>query len=634
MTTELQRAYEFGPFRLDPEKRLLLCQRRPVPLTPKAFDILQLLVENSGRVVSKEELMSAIWPNAFVTDANLTQTVFMLRKALADSAGDFHYIATVSGRGYRFDAPVQPVADTSPAPFSSVPPEEPPPPGASLRRSRPWLWLLAGAVALAVVLAGLASVRRFRLRASTRTAPPKLIVAVLPFENLTGDPQQELFIDGLTAETIVQLQRVDPDHLAVIARGSVMEYRKGFEQFQRMARQLNIDYALEGSVRRDGDNLRITAELIRTRDQTHVWARNYDRRLSGMLALQGEIANEVADEVQLALGENKLTRAKLPSPPPQARDLYIKGRYFWNKRTARGFSEALEFFQKAIAADPNYAPAYSGLADCYSLLSSYSYGPPAGLVAKARAAALRALQIDPDSAPAHTSLALIAENYDWDWQTAEKEYRRALQLDPNYVTAHHWYAELLTWQGRFDEAFAESARARALDPLSLIIATDDAAIRIFAGQYDRAIEELQAVLEMEPDFPRAHGILIEAYVQQGRFAEALEQIKVLRRFQHSPYPWVWAQLAYIYGRRGSQAQAQYAISQLKKETAGTTFSATAPLAVAYAGVGRKDEALECLEQAYKERSNALTGIKVDHVYDSIRDDPRFQTLLQRVGLGR
>ena len=287
------------------------------------------------------------------------------------------------------------------------------------------------------------------------------MLAVLPFENLTGDPAQEYLSDGLTEEMIAQLGHLDPEHLGVIARTSVMHYKHTTEAAGQIGRELGVQYVLEGSLRREADRVRITAQLVQMKDQTHIWSRQYDRELKSLLALQGEIAQETADEIQLRLGQGHKLRAadrKLASLTSyETYDLYLKGRYFWNKRTKDGFQQAADYFQQSIASDPNYARAYAGLADSYALMSSWSFVPQTEAIPKARAAALRAMQLDDSLAEAHTSLALIAENYDYDWQTAEKEYRRAIQLDPQYATAHQWYAECLSFQGRFPEALRKAS---------------------------------------------------------------------------------------------------------------------------------------------------------------------------------
>jgi TolB-like protein/DNA-binding winged helix-turn-helix (wHTH) protein/Tfp pilus assembly protein PilF len=527
MTTGPTLRYRFGPFLLDPENRLLLRDREPISLTPKAFDTLLLLVERSGRLVLKVDLMNALWPNTFVDESNLTQTVFMLRKAMGETGSD-QYIVTVPGRGYRFAAAVKQISGDEPLPLdaplggqSEVRP--------ALSPIKRWPVVLAMAIAL---IAGVVYLQWSHAHAGPQPSSRKLMLAVLPFENLTRDAGEEYFSDGLTEEMIAQLGRLDPEHLGVIARTSVMHYKHTEVPLEQIGRELGVEYVLEGSVRRDSSKVRITAQLIKTKDKTDVWSRQYDRQLSSLLTLQGEIAQEIADEIQLTLGGAKRTNPS-PRPPPstkdyEAYDLYLKGRYFWNKRSTQGFPRAVEYFQQAIAKDPNYARAYAGLADSYALISSYHFAPQDEFMPKARAAALKALQLDERLAEAHTSLALIIENYDWDWPGAEKEFRRAIQLDPNYATAHHWYAEYLSFQGRFDEAFAEIERARQLDPLSLIIAADNGSILYYSRQYDRAIQQLQAVLDMDPAFGRAH-IVIGPLVQKGRFDDALADIEKWRR---------------------------------------------------------------------------------------------------------
>jgi tetratricopeptide (TPR) repeat protein len=400
----------------------------------------------------------------------------------------------------------------------------------------------------------------------------------------------------------------------------------------QIGRELGVQYVLEGSVRRDSDKVRISAQLIQVRDQSHLWARQYDRELSHLLALQGEIAQDIADGIQLTLGDQKrVAPAQQVSLSPEAYeayDLYLQGRYFWNKRTPQGFERAIDCFQRAVAKDPSYARAYAGLADSYALMSSYSLAPQNEFMPKARAAAQRAVELDDRLAEAHTSLALIIENYDWDWQNAEKEYRRAVQLDPNYATAHHWYAEYLAYQARFDEAFAESERARQLDPLSLIIATDHGAILYFSRQYDRAVEQFRAVLDMEPDFPRAH-LLVFAYVQKGLFPDALADIEKWRRVNDAPG--IWSVQAYVYGRSGQQAEARRALEKFQQLNRRRQMDPAA-IALAYVGMENKDAAFAWLQKAYAEHSNALTALKVDPIYDPLRSDPRFQELLRRVGL--
>ena len=638
MPSLISNLYAFGDFRLDSQNRLLLRGEEPIALTPKAFDVLLLLIQHSGQVVSKDELMRVVWPDSFVEESNLTQTVFMLRKALGE-APDQRYIVTVQGRGYRFVAEVR--EPSQKGDLEIAPEPEHVGADAPVRLPQAWSsaaaqpdrhwnkkyrWVFAGAVFL-VLIAGLLAYLRWSGSRKVEGPHERVLLAVLPFQNLTGDPSQEYFSDGLTEEMIAQLGNLDPGHLSVIARTSVMHYKNSGTPLDQIERELGVQYVIEGSVRRDPNDVRITAQLIQTSDQTHIWARQYDRKPQGLLALQGEIAQEIAHETQLTLGDHKV--AARPALTPQnydAYDLYLKGQYFFNKRTAASLEEAIGYFQQATAKDPNYARAYAGLADSYALMGGYTGRPQTEFMPQARAAALRALQIDDKLPEAHTALALIVQNYDWDWQTAEKEFRRAIELNPNYATAHHWYAEHLMWRGRFDEALQESERARQLDPLSLIIASDNGAILYFSRQYDRAIEKWQSVREMDPDFSRAH-LVRGAYLEKGMFAEALADTERTRP-RTSTY---WSWLAFIYGRTGQPAQAHNALRQLLQWNRSHPVDAMV-VAVAYVGLGDKAQALAWLEKAYQQHSNELVSLKVSPGYDSLRGDPRFQDLLRRVGL--
>jgi len=637
MGLETKRLYEFGPYRLDKQKRQLWRDGQAVSLTAKAMEILLSLVERGGGVVSKDELMAILWPDSYVEEGNLTQNVFLLRKALGESARSHNYIVTVPGTGYRFAADVreltngnstedhataiEPVA----APGVTTPPERP---VQAERRYWPWV------AAVVLLIAALAYVGQRSLRPRSQPSGQRVVLAVLPFVNLTGDISQDYFSDGLTEEMIAQLGRLDPQRLGVIARTSIMRYKNGQGRLEQVERDLGADYVLEGSVRRDSQKIRITAQLIQLNDQTHVWAQQYDRELTSLLVLQSQIAQEIADEIQHTLGENgrgNAARRSAASPKTyEAYDLYLRGRYFWNKRTPQGFEQAIRCFQQAIAKDPEYASAFAGLADSYVLMSGYSLAPASEFMSKARSAALRALELDEGLSEAHTSLALIAQNFDWDWRTAEKEYRRAIQLDPNYATAHHWYAEHLALQGRFEEAFPEIARARQLDPLSLIIATDQAAFLYFSRQYDPAIKQFRSVLEMEPNFPRAH-MLCYAYVETGRFRDALTDIENWSHIEETP--WVWSLRAYAYGRSGQPAKAHQALTRLEHLYRHQPLDPS-PMVVAELGLGNREKALAWLRDAYLKHSSALTALRVDPTYDPLRSDPRFQELMRGVGLAQ
>ena len=470
----------------------------------------------------------------------------------------------------------------------------------------------------------------------SRPVPPRPsagrpMLAVLPFQNLTGDPGQDYLSDGLTDELISRLGSLDPQGLGVIARTSVMHYRNAHTGLDQIGRELGVQYVLEGTLRRDEGRVRVSAQLIQLSDQTHMWARQYDREPISLLTLQTEIAHAVADEIQLTLGGRRSSRPSRPVPPPvsdEAYDLYLRGQYFWNMRTTQGLRQAIDYFGRAIALDPEFARAHAGLASSYALLGGYSGEPQIEFMSKARAASLRALELDPSLAEAEVALALIVQNFDWDWRGAEKRFLRAIESNPNYATAHHWYAEHLTLRGRFEEALAEASRAQHLDPFSLIISADKAMIFYYSRQYERAIASLNAVLAMDPGLARTHMVRY-AYVETGRFEEALADIESYRSVESSP--WHWSSLAYVYGRAGRRRESEHALAQLLEVN---RLQATDPATIswAYLGLGEKEEAVVWLERAYAQHSNVLATLGVEPGYDPLRGDPRFQALMRRVGL--
>jgi TolB-like protein/DNA-binding winged helix-turn-helix (wHTH) protein/Tfp pilus assembly protein PilF len=634
--------FRFGPYESRPRTRELLKRGSRLKIRPQPLQILNVLLSRAGDVVTREELRQELWTSDTFVDfeRGLNSSVMELRAVLGDSATEGRYIETLIRVGYRFVAPVEVVegalGPTPRQPELAVlgsPEAATGAPTIPTVRTKPhqhfWLGgiVLLAAIALAAVLAYVQSSREQHRRASGR-----IMLAVLPFENLTGDPGQDYFSDGLTEEMIAQLGQLNPSRIGVIARMSVMHYRNTSEQLPKIAQDLGVQYVLEGSVRRDADRVRINAQLVQVKGEVPLWSRQYDRDLSNLLTLQGEVAHEVGEEIQAALGDGRtptIASAKVPAPATsfEVYDLYLKGRYFWNKRNADSFRRAAEYFQLAIDKDPNYAPAYAGLADTFALLSSYGYAPPEEFIPKARAAALRALQIDDSLAEAHVSLAVIAQNYDWDWTTAEREYRRAIQIAPDYSTAHHWYAECLGFQGRFDEAFAESERARKLDPLSLIVSADHAALLYFSRQYDRSIEEFRKVLEMEPNFPRAY-IVIFPLVEKGQFAEALSDADHWNQVTDSPWP--LAVQVYAYARSGQMAQAQTGLQKLQ-HLDQRKFQDPAAMLMAHVGLDDKDQTFVWLQKCYDARC-PLTTLKVDPMYDPLRSDPRFQKLLHDVRL--
>ena len=633
-SAQLPKPIRFGnDFELNPRAYQLRRAGRPLKLERIPMEILLLLAEHRGQLVSREEIAQRIWgkDHYLDTDNSINGAVRKIRQVLGDDPEQPRFIQTITGRGYCFIASVreadepQTGAGVSTAP-TSEPSTSPEP------RFRQWLILgLTMALVLASALAASIVWSRWR---TPRPVAGRVMLAVLPFENLTGDAGLEYLTDGLTEEMITQLGARDPERLGVIARTSVMTYKKGQRPLKQIERELGVQYVLEGSVRRDANQVRVTAQLIQAKDQTHLWARQYDRELKGLLALQGEIAQQIAQEILSRIGSPE-GAAAAPTVRSthnyEAYDLYLKGQYFLAKRRGPDLERAIGYFRQATTKDPTYARAYAILAHAYALLPGYSARPlqeANEFVEAARGAALKALELDESLPEAHTAIALIVQLQDWDWRIAEREFRRAIELNPNYATAHHWYAEHLMWRGRFDEALRESDQARQLDPLSLIIATDHGAILIAARQYDRAIEQLRSVLELDPDFPRAH-IIQGAYVENGMVAAALADLETQRpKLAPSAY---WAARTFFHGRSGQAAQARRALHEFLRVSPHGS-AAPSVMATVFLAVGDKEQSLAWLEKAYASHDNALVGLKVSPEWDPLRDDPRFQSLLRRVGL--
>ncbi len=638
---KVQTSLRFGDdFELDTGTGQLYRSGRMLKLERIPMEVLLVLVQQRGELVSRDQIVEKIWGKDVYldTDNAINGAIRKIRQVLKDDPEQPRFIQTITGKGYRFIAPLVETPKTGADPESEraiAAPQSAAREDSLTGLPRRRIAALLLGTAIVAIAAMVLYLRSSELQTRPLRSGGRTMLAVLPFENLTGDAGQEYFSDGMTEEMITQMGGLDPEHLGVIARTSVMHYKHSPEPLQQIARELGVQYVLEGSVRRDAEKVRITAQLIQMSDQTHLWARQYDRETKDLLVLQSEIATEISDEIQTALGEHKpiapIAPIAQPTLSPQAYEaynLYLKGLYFWNKRSVEGFQEAIGYFQQATVKDPADARAYAGLASSYALIGTYLGSPPAEFASQARAAALQALHLDDNLPEAHAALALIVQNHDYDWQTAEKEFKRAIELNPNYATAHHWYAEHLAWRGRFDEALRESERARQLDPLSLIIAADNGAILYYSRQYDRAIAQFIAVRELDPTFPRATLIFL-AYVQKGMFAEAEADFE--KRVGESP--WTLSNFAYTYGRAGKQAQAEQA---LRKLLALNRQHPMDPMVIvlAYVGLGNNDQAIAWLEKAYAQHSNGLTALKVDPAFDPLRSDPRFQDLLRRVGLNQ
>ena len=623
-----ENTFQFGDFVFDLDQSVLSQGGKPISLPPKAIKLLSVLIENHGQIVEKEKLLREVWQDAFVEEGNITYTVRLLRKTLNDKPQQPTYIETVPKRGYRFIADVDERSSTNGYQPKEVEVTEDAPQSSSIWTGRRGLLVGLGLLIAAALVSG-AWLMWPRSSATAPQSNGKMMLAVLPFQNLTGDDGQEYFSDGLTEEMITRLGNIEPNRLGVIARTSIMHYKNNPTTIDQIGRDLQVQYVLEGSVRRDTNRVRVTAQLIQTSDQTHVWAREYDREITDLLWLQDEIAQEVAVNIQSTLGKDRRVATQASTlGDSHAYDLYLKGKYFFNERGADNLRQAIGYFEQSVNEDPNSARAYAGLAAAFTLLASYNSTPEAEFIERSRAAANRALELDPDSSDAHTALALIVQSYGWDWQTAETEFKRAIELDPNNATAHHWYAEHLALLGRFDEALQESEMARRLDPLSMIIATDNGEILYDSRQYDLAIQKLREVQRIDPSLGRSH-IIIHAYVRKGMFKEAFADIDQWRTTMDEP--WIWAELASLAGQAGRPAEAQRAVDKLIELNRQQILDPSL-FFWAYTGMGDKEKALAWLQRSYDQRSRILTRLKVDPAFDSLRDDPRFQSILSRIHL--
>jgi len=651
------RIVSFDKFTADLRLKELRRDGVPIKLRGQPFAVLAMLIERPGEVVTREELRAHLWTSeTFVDfDHSLNVAVNRIREALCDSSERPLFVETVPRIGYRFIAKVNgggltsdtaaeagARANSAEAALQAEPPAIVPQSlarpttgnaspefgeRAAVRR-RQILWYAAVMALLAVGLAAVYAVRRGSHEAAS--APhEKIMLAVLPFENLTGDPANEYFSDGLTEEMITQLATMQPERLGVIARTSVMGYKHGDRSVSRVGSQLGVQYILEGSLRQSSGRVRITAQLIQVKDQTHLWAEDYDRDLGDVLTLEREVSANVAREIQLELTSQQNANIRQPRPvDPEAHELFLKGCFFWNKRTIGGFKKAVEYFQAAIDKEPDYAEAYAGLADAYRFQMNEL--PPEEVMPKARSAAEKALSLNPNLAEAHASLGLIIPYFDWDWESARKHFERAIELNPNYATAHQWYGEAyLTPMGRIDESLAEIRVARQLDPLSCAVGADVGKTLYFARRYDESISQLRSVLDMDSTCYPAYAWLRQAYEAKGRYAQALQVFEKEKEFASRAQ-----QVAFqvnIHARMGQTLQARQFQAQLL-ELAQTEPVDPGLIAAEYINLGDKEQAFAWLEKAYAARSNFMSSLKVWGLYDPLRNDPRFVDLERRVKL--
>lgn len=577
--------YAFGPFRVDPVKRLLLLGAEPVALTPKAFEILRVLVEQRGEVLVKEELMKRVWPDTVVEEGNLNRNISTLRRALGEHPDEHRYIVTLPGRGYRFVAEVREVWDGPPA-----------------RRLR--------------------IVGRARIQA----------VAVLPFLNLSADPEQEYFADGLTEALLTDLAQIHA--LRVVSRTSVMRYKNTQKSLPEIARELGVDGVVEGSVLRSGGRVRITVQLIRAYTDEHLWAHAYEGELGDVLGLQSGIARAVVREIHVTLTpaeQARLATVRLISPA--AHEAYLKGRYLLKQRTHATVRKSIAYFEQALRHDASDARAYGALAEACAVMAIDEFEASEVMVPKARRAAQKALELDEQSSEAHATLALLKFFYEWDLPGAEQQFRRALELTPNDPTAHHWYGLALMYQRRFSESFQELRKAQELDPLSPVIRAALGLDYAFAGKYDEAIRQAESLLEIDPDSPLAHDIVGFSCARKGLYPQAIAALQqyVDRSGRDSD---ALMRLGCAYAASGDAGDAGNA-RKLRDELEALSrrqYISPSTIAALDVALGDKERALVSLDAAVDRRPAGLLMLAADPAYAPLRSDARFATLLRRIGL--
>jgi TolB-like protein/DNA-binding winged helix-turn-helix (wHTH) protein len=681
------RIYEFGPFRVDALRRVLLRETNEVRLPAKSFEILLVLLEEKGRLVDKDELMRRVWPDAVVEENNLTVNMSALRKSLGESPRDHRYLVTVPGRGYQFVADVrrhvgepgseeealarQRVAEVragaggwegeakalspgswdlglGPAQVAApqtnvVASDRGPQAGSPLgvanthttssaeyivgeikRHKNGVLSVLTALLATTVIVAYFAYSRHSA--GSDKTGITS--IAVLPFANNTGDPNAEYLSDGISESLINSLSQLPG--IKVIARSSAFAYKGKETDLKEVANALGVEAILTGRVTQRGENLSISVELVDARDKTQVWGEQYDRNMSDLLAIQREIAREIVEQLKLKVSGAEKGLAKHYTESNEAYQLYLKGRFYWDKRTAEALKKSIEYFNQAIEKDPRFALAYAGLANCYVVPAIRL--PPRETMPKAKAAAMRALELDETLAEAHASLGRVLAAYDWDWTNAEKEYKRAIELNPRYAVAHQWYGGYLAVMGRTNEALAERKRAQELEPLSLIINAELGMAFYYARDYDQAIEQFQRTLELDQNFPPARAFVPAAYEQKGMYGEAIAEFKKAIPLRGvSEVGFLRAGLGHVYAVSGKKSEARKVLAELK-QLSQQGYVPAPSIALIYAGLGEKDHAFSWLEQGYEQRAFQMQWIKLEPRWDSLRSDPRFQALIRRVGL--
>ena len=631
--------YRFGEFVLDPGRRTLSRADSPVSLTPKAFDVLLFLARNPNRLVRKEELMQAVWGDTFVEEGNLTQYISHLRKALGDNSEDARLIVTIARKGYQFtvDVTVAEAPQTTKhaalevSTLESLLADKQPILGTQAYETvpkAPKYWRNGAALAaLTIILAAVSYTSWRRFAGVTPPRSQKIMLAVLPFQNLTGDPNKEYLADGLTEETISQLGRLNPEQLGVIARTSVMGYKHKDERLDQIGRDLSVQYVLENSLRESGDHMRLTAQLIQVKDQTHLWAQDYDYPAKDVLNVEDEVAKAVAHEIRVLLTSKQQAELAQTHPVnPEAFDAYMQAYYHFERDTDKDTEMAAKYYERATQLDPSYALAWVGLSRTRNWQVNTGLIPAEEGHRLSREAVERALALNPNLAQAHAQMARIKQLVDIDWAGADASIQRAIALEPGDPENVRMAASSAAMVGRFDEALQLGRRAVDLDPLNARSWESLGETEFFMGQLDQAATDSKKALELSPDVWPGPISLIRIYVVQGRPQDALPEIELVRHVPIRTFLY-----AIAYHALGRKKESDAALSELITKYHGM---GACEIATAYAFRNQPDEAFEWLERAYAQRDSGLMGnsIKVDPLLKNVHSDPRFAAFLKRLNL--
>ncbi len=604
----------FSGFELDLASGELRRDGALLKLQPQPAKVLAMLVSHAGEVITRNQLAEQVWGSQTFVDfeQGLNFAIRQIRTVLGDDADQPRFLETLPRRGYRFIAPVEEVAATAATPPTS-------------QRSS---GVRAAALGVATVLLLAATYLGWR---HFKSPPPRqpVVLAVLPFDDLSGDPQEYL-VEGLTEEMISQVTRVSPEYLRVIARTSAMQYEHTKKGARQIGQELGADYILENSVRHEGGRLRVTSQLVRAADQTHLWAENYNRDERELLTLESEVTADIADQVRLYL----LPSAAVSRPPglrpvsPEAHELYLKGQYFFNQRSREGLQKSVEYFDQAVAKEPGYAVAYAGLANAYNLIAFYGFDPSLSAVSQAKISADKALQLDDSMAEAHAALAYTEFMWRGDWPTAGREFQRAVELDDNYVPAHQWYALYLAAAGRMEESLKQMREAQQLDPLSPSVHAALGYMLYFARDYEQAVQQARVAVQLNPNFMVGHAVMGWAYTQQKRYPEAIEELQTAAKLSGGVPVYLCA-LGRAYALSGNSGDARNILAEVDAIMTEPRGSGTA-MASLYLTLGDSEKALYWLERTAPGDVQA-NWLRVEPAFDPLRGDPRFQTILNQMG---